>query len=299
MKIKNIILLAMTLCLLPFDLFSQISEVDTSVVDTLLLSGLDLHPNLDSSKKCYKHKEKIICIEEEAVDSHARIETLEIGFNTSKDITFFTSIKFPVNDIASGRLFIGSFRINKNGNGKPGHYSTGAIDLTLFNSPIDFAFGLDNDRLGKNPYRRSEFVGAAFYFNEVRRLHKVFHIFRYSPSWHFYHVGEGDSSIQENGLQHSVFMQSQPIRVGKKLMISTETYLLARKGSNLFEFDLGLRHKNMMKERLVVGTTFSFHDSHYHGTMVFARLSIMQTTGVKHNWGGKYNWKSTRKYKSI
>jgi len=269
--------------LFPFECFSQMVE-NESLIDTVLLGpiiGLDTDSN-KSSVIC--HKEKKFGMEEECIDSHARIETLEMGFNSQKDVTFFTSIKFPVNNLMSGRLFLATFRINDNHNGKPGHYSTGAIDVTLLHSPIDLTIGLDNDRLGKNPYRRSEFIGAAFYFNEVPKLHKVFHIFRYSPVYHFYHTGEQDSSTQSNGLQHSVFMQTQPVRFGKSVMLATETYFLIRKGSSLFEFDLGLRHKKIMSERLVLGTTFAWQNGHYHGTMVFARFSIMQTNGVKPNW---------------
>lgn len=244
-----------------------------------------LQPKVSSHPKT---KEKIFGLEEEAVDSFARIETLEIGGNNHKDIAFFSSIKFPVNNFASGRLFIASFRINKNGNGKPGHYSTGALDLTLFDAPIDLAFGLDNDRLGKNPYRRSEFLGLALYLNDIHKFHKIFHIARYSPSYHFYHTnGEDSLSKQKNGIQHSVFLQTQPIRFTKNWALSTETYFLARKNSNILEFDLGFRNKHFMDERFVFGTTFAFHNMEFHGIMFFGRLSIMQTNGVKKNWGLK------------
>lgn len=265
------------------EIFSQILEEQAlnDTIASLVIIDCSIHKDSTVAKDC---KEKKFGMEEECIDSHARIETLEMGFNSQKDVTFFTSIKFPVNNLMSGRLFLATFRINDNHNGKPGHYSTGAIDVTLLHSPIDLTIGLDNDRLGKNPYRRSEFIGAAFYFNEVPKLHKMFHIFRYSPVYHFYHTGERDSSTQSNGLQHSVFMQTQPVRFGKSVMLATETYFLIRKGSSLLEFDLGLRHKKIMSERLVIGATFAWQDWHYHGTMVFARFSIMQTNGVKPNW---------------
>ncbi len=244
---------------------------------------------ITSTEKCpapVMKETKIFGVEEECIDSHARIETLEVGFNSHQDVAFFTSIHFPVDDFASGRLFIASFRINKNGNGKPGHYSTGALDLTLFNSPIDLTVGLDNDRLGKNPYRRSEFVGLAFYLNDIPAVHKTFHILRYSPGYHFYHTGEMDSSKKTfNGVQHSLFIQTQPIKISKNFLLSTETYCLARKGLSLLEFDLGFRHKHLIKERFVFGTTVAFQNRDFHGILLFGRLSIMQTTGVKTNWG--------------
>lgn len=252
-----------------------------------ILLAFCLYITTDALSQCEPKEKNKWKFEEEAVDSFARIETLEVGINTHKDVAFFTSIKFPVNDFASGRLFLASFRINENGNGQPGHYSTGALDLTLFDWPIDITVGLDNDRLGKDPYRRSEFVGAAFYLNDIKRGHKIFHILRYSAGYHFYHTSERvDTSSKKSfvdGVQHSVFMQTQPVKLSKNFLLSTETYLLARKGSSLFELDLGLRHKHLMSERLVFGTTLSFVDKEFHGIMLFARLSIMQTN-VKSNW---------------
>ncbi len=269
--------------LLTFCVFTHINKILAQDTD----GSTRTHDLTSVEKNCPAPKKTpIFGFEEESIDSHARIETLEVGFNSHKDVAFFTSIKFPVNDFASGRLFIATFRINKNGNGKPGHYSTGALDMTLFNSPIDVTIGLDNDRLGKNPYRRSEFIGIALYLNDIPVVHKRFHILRYSPGYHFYHIGGSDTSKKTvNGVQHSLFMQTQPIKLSKNFLLSTETYFLARKGSSLFEFDLGFRHKKLLKERFVFGTTIAFQNREFHGILAFGRLSIMQTTNVKTNWG--------------
>ncbi len=266
--------------ILPKEIWAQ-SMLNTDNADEDSIKIITTHDTAHTSCE----KQRLIGIDCEQVDSFVRIENLEIGINNAMDFAFFMQCQFPINEVFSGRLFLSSFRVNKKHvDEKVGHFSTGAIDLTIFKFPIDLSFGIDNDRLGHNPYRRSEFLGTTLYLSDMKKFHKVFHIFRYSTGYHFYHKGESDTSTQRNGMQHSIFIQTQPLRY-KNSILSTETYFLSRGKTSLLEIDLGLRHKKILDERLILGTTVSFENYHFHAVYGFLRFSLIQTAPKKgKNW---------------
>jgi hypothetical protein len=162
--------------------------------------------------------------------------------------------------LGTGRIFATGSQEEKGLN-----FLDATMDFTYGNWPIDFGYSMGNDQTGHNPNTIYMGPNVTFMPSDLKSVHKVFNILRFSIIYPTFtkSIGFSNDSITHynNGLEYLLFFQTKQIEKGVNgFDYFAEGLLKVRGEKSVFELELGLRNHKLLDNKLGVGIKFFTND---------------------------------------